>query len=65
MKDTVNYDQGYKDGFQQGFLTAIIIGKAINEKKSFKSEDFQRQKKAAKDWAVSMGYLKTKKTKKT
>ena len=65
MKDTASkiYNEGYNNGFQQGFLTAIIIGENNNAKKSSKSEDFLKQKKAARDWAESMGYLKSKKPK--
>ena len=64
MQDTASkiYNEGYKDGFQQGFLSFLTIEKNT-DKKSSKSEDFLKQKKAARDWAESMGYLKPKKPK--
>jgi hypothetical protein len=54
MQEVMSYNKGYQAGFQHGFLTAI----AMNTKRE---KDFLLQKKKARDWAISMGYLKNKK----
>jgi hypothetical protein len=54
------YNQGYQDGFQHGFLTAIGMTLKKDKEKDWE-QDFFMQKKKAKEWAISMGYLKIKK----
>jgi hypothetical protein len=55
-----SYKKGYQDGFEQGVLIALASNtKSAKEKES--KEDVLSQKKKARDWAVSMGYIKTKK----
>jgi len=59
-----SYDEGFKDGFQHGFLISTAINQVVNASlqktnaQETKKESYYRQKKAARDWAISMGYLK-------
>jgi len=55
-----SYKKGYQDGFQHGFLTAVAVSALEFKEKSWE-EDYLMQKKKAREWAISMGYLKIKK----
>jgi hypothetical protein len=50
----------YNQGYQDGFLTAIGMTLKKDKEKDWE-QDFLMQKKKAKEWAISMGYLKIKK----
>jgi len=56
-----SYNQGYQDGFQHGFLTAIIGMNSKKDQEKHWEHDFLLQKKKAREWAISKGYLKIKK----
>ena len=60
MQEVMSYNKGYQDGFQHGFLTAIAMNTKREKDKTWE-QDFLLQKKKARDWAISMGYLKNKK----
>ena len=58
MKDIFN--ETYKLGFEHGFLTAVVFDLQIKDyNNTSKMEGFLRQKKAAREWAISKGYLLT------
>jgi hypothetical protein len=50
----------YQIGFVHGFSTAVAISMQLKDWEDARKETTRREKKAARDWAISEGYLAAK-----